>query len=152
MASQNQGYVSDSKTSDSFSDADENQPLASQPAPQRRPRPSRPAGSRRPMRRAPPQQQQGQQAPQQQQSGPLAPVNQVLGEKGIDSVGQTAGGLTSGATNTLGNVGSTALQQQGGEKDKEGGKDTLKLRLDLNLDVEITLKARIHGDLELSLL
>jgi hypothetical protein len=34
----------------------------------------------------------------------------------------------------------------------EGRDDALRLRLDLNLDVEITLKARIHGDLELALL
>ncbi|KAK6863728.1 hypothetical protein PG995_000256 [Apiospora arundinis] len=41
-------------------------------------------------------------------------------------------------------------QQQGGGG---GGKsDTLKLRLDLNLEVEVTLKARIHGDLTLALL
>ncbi|KAI0156701.1 hypothetical protein GGR52DRAFT_565994 [Hypoxylon sp. FL1284] len=41
-------------------------------------------------------------------------------------------------------------QQQGGG---DGGKsDTLKLRLDLNLEVEVTLKARIHGDLTLALL
>ncbi|KAI1456698.1 hypothetical protein F4805DRAFT_458487 [Annulohypoxylon moriforme] len=38
-------------------------------------------------------------------------------------------------------------QDQGG-----GGKsDTLRLRLDLNLEVEVTLKARIHGDLTLAL-
>ena len=68
---------------------------------------------------------------------------------GIDSVGQTAQGLTNGVTNTLGNVAGGALDKQG----EGGGKsDTLKLRLDLNLDIEITLKARIHGDLELALL
>lgn len=31
-------------------------------------------------------------------------------------------------------------------------KDTLRLRLELNLDVEITLQAKIRGDLELALL
>ena len=40
------------------------------------------------------------------------------------------------------------MQQQG----KDGGKNPLKLRLDLNLEVEVTLKARIHGDLTLALL
>ncbi|KIY72676.1 hypothetical protein CYLTODRAFT_19350 [Cylindrobasidium torrendii FP15055 ss-10] len=31
-------------------------------------------------------------------------------------------------------------------------KDTLKLRLDINLDIEVTIKAKIHGDVTLSLL
>ena len=65
-------------------------------------------------------------------------------------VGETAGNLVNGVTGTLGNVAGGAVnnQQQGG-----GGKsDTLRLRLDLNLEVEVTLKARIHGDLELALL
>ncbi|KAJ3757809.1 hypothetical protein F5880DRAFT_1616180 [Lentinula raphanica] len=31
-------------------------------------------------------------------------------------------------------------------------KDTLKLRLDLNLDVAVEIKARVHGDLTLTLL
>ncbi|KAF8916502.1 hypothetical protein CPB85DRAFT_1432180 [Mucidula mucida] len=35
---------------------------------------------------------------------------------------------------------------------QESGKDTLKLRLDLNLDVEVTIKAKVHGDVTLSLL
>jgi hypothetical protein len=79
--------------------------------------------------------------------GPLGGVDELAG---LDGVGETAQGLTSGVTNTLGNVAGTAVQNQG-----DGGgakKDTLKLRLDLNLDIEITLKARIHGDLELALL
>ncbi|KAK0227857.1 hypothetical protein IW262DRAFT_1455052 [Armillaria fumosa] len=32
------------------------------------------------------------------------------------------------------------------------GKDTLKLRLELNLAVDISIKARVHGDVTLSLL
>lgn len=34
----------------------------------------------------------------------------------------------------------------------DGGDKPLKLRLDLNLDAEVTLKAKIHGDITLSLL
>lgn len=58
-------------------------------------------------------------------------------------------GAVDGVSNALGSVAGQALdgQQQGG-----GKSDTLRLRLDLNLDIEITLKARIHGDLELALL
>lgn len=37
--------------------------------------------------------------------------------------------------------------QGGGEKN-----ESLKLRLDLNLDVEVTIKAKVHGDVTLSLL
>ncbi|AEO55604.1 hypothetical protein MYCTH_2299605 [Thermothelomyces thermophilus ATCC 42464] len=65
----------------------------------------------------------------------------------FDNVQNTAGGLVNSATGALGSVAGNAVQQ------KDGGKrDTLRLRLDLNLDVEITLKAKIHGDLELALL
>lgn len=68
----------------------------------------------------------------------------------LDNVQNTAGGLVNSATGALGGVAGNAVQQQG---QKDGGKsDTLRLRLDLNLDVEITLKAKIHGDLELALL
>lgn len=38
------------------------------------------------------------------------------------------------------------------QQQQEKKKDPMKLRLDLNLDIEVTLKARIHGDLELALL
>jgi hypothetical protein len=83
-----------------------------------------------------------------QQGGPLGGAG-LDNLAGLDSVGQTAQGVTGGVTNTLGNVAGGALDN----KNEGGGKsDTLKLRLDLNLDVEITLKARIHGDLELALL
>jgi hypothetical protein len=40
----------------------------------------------------------------------------------------------------------------GGGDDEPGGDTPIKLRLDLNLDIEITIKASIHGDLTLSLL
>ncbi|KAJ3727861.1 hypothetical protein C8R42DRAFT_349064 [Lentinula raphanica] len=36
--------------------------------------------------------------------------------------------------------------------DQGGGDEPLKLRLDLNLDVAVEVKARVHGDLTLSLL
>ncbi|KAL8369558.1 hypothetical protein RB595_000066 [Gaeumannomyces hyphopodioides] len=65
---------------------------------------------------------------------------------GLDGVGQAAGGLVGGATNTLGGVAGQAVDSGGGKS------DTLRLRLDLNLEVEITLKAKIHGDLTLALL
>ncbi|KAH7118467.1 hypothetical protein EDB81DRAFT_861947 [Dactylonectria macrodidyma] len=81
---------------------------------------------------------------QQQQSGPLDQLP-VAGD-----VGNTLNNTLGDGSNTLGNVGNNAVQQQG---DDDGGKnDTLRLRLDLNLDLEIQLKARIHGDLELALL
>ena len=48
------------------------------------------------------------------------------------------------------------LLQKGGNQDQVGGgsqkKDALKLRLDLNLDIEVTIKAKVHGDVTLSLL
>ncbi|KAK4514377.1 uncharacterized protein ATC70_001970 [Mucor velutinosus] len=50
-------------------------------------------------------------------------------------------------------IGGGQQQQQGGGGG--GGKDgqqPLSLRLDLNLEVEITLKARVHGDVTLALL
>jgi hypothetical protein len=69
--------------------------------------------------------------------------------KTLEDVSKTANGLVNSASTTLGNVSSTALQTDAGKQQKS---DTLRLRLDLNLDVEITLKAKIHGDLELALL
>merc|ERR1712000_424718 len=59
-----------------------------------------------------------------------------------DGVGETADNALSSVSNTLGSVGGQALnKQQGGDEEEEsggGGKsDTLRLRLDLNLDVEI---------------
>ncbi|KAF7983037.1 hypothetical protein HWV62_24692 [Athelia sp. TMB] len=44
-------------------------------------------------------------------------------------------------------------QQQPVQQQDDGGKaDTLKLRLDLNLSVEVKVTAKLHGDLTLSLL
>jgi hypothetical protein len=75
----------------------------------------------------------------------LVPVSGAL-----DSVTDTATGLVNTAGETLQGATGSALSNQGGKQGNN--KDTLRLRLDLNLDVEITLKARIHGDLELALL
>ncbi|OIW32541.1 hypothetical protein CONLIGDRAFT_678931 [Coniochaeta ligniaria NRRL 30616] len=83
---------------------------------------------------------------QQQQKGGSGPLDNLA----LDSVQNTAGGLVNGVTGTLGNVAGNAVQNQGGGD--KGKSDTLRLRLDLNLDIEITLKAKIHGDLELALL
>ncbi|KAJ6465291.1 hypothetical protein C8R45DRAFT_1173706 [Mycena sanguinolenta] len=54
-------------------------------------------------------------------------------------------------------TGGGGLQQQGGGGLQGGGegqqkKDAFKLRLDLNLDVDVQIKARVHGDVTLSLL
>lgn len=85
------------------------------------------------------QQQPGQQL-QRASNGELLPVGGVT---------DTATGLADSAGQTLSNVAGSAL---GDNKKGDEKSDTLRLRLDLNLDVEITLKARIHGDLELALL
>ncbi|KXX72933.1 hypothetical protein MMYC01_200921 [Madurella mycetomatis] len=85
---------------------------------------------------------EGEERNQRQQRG--GPLDNLA----LDNVQNTAGGLVNSATGALGGVAGNAVDQKGG-----GGKsDTLRLRLDLNLDVEITLKAKIHGDLELALL
>src|SRR5437762_886885 len=64
-------------------------------------------------------------------------LNRTSGE-----VAGTAQGLTQTAGQTMANVSGSALATT-----ESGKKDTLRLRLDLNLDLEVTLKARIHGDL-----
>ncbi|KII90248.1 hypothetical protein PLICRDRAFT_124140 [Plicaturopsis crispa FD-325 SS-3] len=45
-------------------------------------------------------------------------------------------------------------QQQGQQKEEDGGGggDAMSLRLDLNLDVWLELKAKVHGDVTLALL
>ncbi|KAL8289025.1 hypothetical protein RB600_004463 [Gaeumannomyces tritici] len=90
----------------------------------------------------PPPRRRQMQRKKKQQQGPL----DLAGLDGLGGVGQTAGGLVGGVTNTLGGVAGQAVDNGGGKS------DTLRLRLDLNLEVEITLKAKIHGDLELALL
>jgi hypothetical protein len=77
---------------------------------------------------------------------------------GLPAVGEvedTTRGLTKTAGGVVNQVGNTTgqLTGGGGEKKEETGSDKpLKLRLDVNLDVEITLEARVHGDLTLALL
>ncbi|CEG71635.1 hypothetical protein RMATCC62417_07338 [Rhizopus microsporus] len=61
----------------------------------------------------------------------------VKGDDTLGSVADTVDGVLGGG------------QQQSGKK---GSDHPLSLRLDLNLDVEITLKARVHGDVTLALL
>ncbi|THU88251.1 hypothetical protein K435DRAFT_969570 [Dendrothele bispora CBS 962.96] len=68
---------------------------------------------------------------QQQQRGPRS-------RGAVDTVGKTAGAVAGGGGNEDG--------------DDDMGDKPLKLRLDLNLDVAVELKARVHGDLTLSLL
>lgn len=48
----------------------------------------------------------------------------------------------------------TPSEQQGmpPEGGQGPGKDMLKLRLDINLDVDLRISARVHGDVTLSLL
>jgi len=75
----------------------------------------------------------------------LQPVSE-LGNEVSKATGQVTD-TVSGATGAVSGVASGLTGGGGGQK-----KDTLRLRLDLNLDIEVTLKARIHGDLELALL
>jgi hypothetical protein len=65
----------------------------------------------------------------------------------VGGVTKTATGAVDKAGDTVGNA--TGALTGGGEKK---GDDTLSLRLDLNLDVYVKLKAKVHGDLTLSLL
>ena len=68
----------------------------------------------------------------------------------VDELQDTVGGVTKTATGAVDTIGNTAGALTGhGEKK---GEDTLSLRLDLNLDVYVKLKAKVHGDLTLSLL
>ncbi|THU82634.1 hypothetical protein K435DRAFT_872116 [Dendrothele bispora CBS 962.96] len=102
--------------------------------------------------RGPPQQQQ-QRGPrrrgQRRNNGGLTDIgelddttNQVgqvarTGKGAVDTVGKTAGAVAGGGDE---------------DGDDDMGDKPLKLRLDLNLDVAVELKARVHGDLTLSLL
>ncbi|KAJ3996064.1 hypothetical protein F5050DRAFT_179505 [Lentinula boryana] len=76
------------------------------------------------------------------------------GLPGVEEVEDTGRQITNTAQNAVGQAGQVA----GGEKKQNddegggGGDKPLKLRLDLNLDVAVELKARVHGDLTLSLL
>ncbi|THU82361.1 hypothetical protein K435DRAFT_971985 [Dendrothele bispora CBS 962.96] len=103
----------------------------------------------------PPQQQQQQQCGprrrgQRRNNGGLPDTGEL--DDTTNQVGQVAR-TGKGAVDT---VGKTAGALAGGGGDEDGDDDMgdkpLKLRLDLNLDVAVELKARVHGDLTLSLL
>ncbi|KAH7878963.1 uncharacterized protein C8R40DRAFT_1066706 [Lentinula edodes] len=75
------------------------------------------------------------------------------GLPGVEEIEDTGNQVANTAKNAVGQVGQVA---GGGKKQDDdegsGGDKPLKLRLDLNLDVAVELKARVHGDLTLSLL
>jgi acyl-CoA synthetase (NDP forming) len=76
----------------------------------------------------------------------------VGGLPAFDQVEDTGRAVTKTAPGAVNKVGETAGQAVG-DDDKEEGKDqAISLRLDLNLDVYVKLKAKIHGDLTLQLL
>jgi hypothetical protein len=109
---------------------------------------------------APPPPRQKKKRSKKQKGGPLGgglPTD-ALGDipgQALDTVTDTVGGAVDSVGDTVGGVGDAVGGVvggiAGGEK-KDEGKDTLRLRLDLNLEIEVTLKARIHGDLTLALL
>ena len=80
----------------------------------------------------------------------------------LDEVGDLTNGVTQPVNNAVGTVKGAAGAVSGvadgltggGEKKKGGKSDNgaLSLRLDLNLELEVTLTAKLHGDLTLSLL
>ncbi|KAJ3844573.1 hypothetical protein F5878DRAFT_720563 [Lentinula raphanica] len=76
------------------------------------------------------------------------------GLPGVEEVEDTGNQVANTARNTIGQVGQVAGGGKKQDDDDEGGSGDkpLKLRLDLNLDVAVELKARVHGDLTLSLL
>ncbi|KAF7972914.1 hypothetical protein HWV62_16560 [Athelia sp. TMB] len=79
----------------------------------------------------------------------------------LDEVGDLTNGVTQPVNNAVGTVKGAAGAVSGvadgltGGGEKKGGKSdngALSLRLDLNLELEVTLTAKLHGDLTLSLL
>lgn len=66
----------------------------------------------------------------------------------VDNAFKTAGGVIDKAKGTVGQV----TGGGGGDKKEGGGNKPVSLRLDLNLEAEVVLKASLHGDLTLSLL
>ncbi|KAF9447320.1 hypothetical protein P691DRAFT_782565 [Macrolepiota fuliginosa MF-IS2] len=65
----------------------------------------------------------------------------------VEGVGREVANTASGAVDTVGGAASSVAGSGGGSGDKP-----LKLRLDLNLDADIRLTAKVHGDITLSLL
>jgi len=74
------------------------------------------------------------------------------GLPGVEEVEDTGNQLANTAQNTVGQVAGGGNQKKDDDEEGSGGDKPLKLRLDLNLDVAVELKARVHGDLTLSLL
>ncbi|KAK7037820.1 hypothetical protein VNI00_010781 [Paramarasmius palmivorus] len=76
-------------------------------------------------------------------------------DDGAGDVGKQVANAAGGGLRTL-DEGDEGGGQPGGGEQPGGGGDSgskpLKIRLDLNLDVAVELKAKVHGDLSLSLL
>ncbi|XP_006457612.1 hypothetical protein AGABI2DRAFT_181760 [Agaricus bisporus var. bisporus H97] len=66
-----------------------------------------------------------------------------------ESTGREVAETGGGAVQKSGDSGGAAAQE---DKPSGGGDKPLKLRLDLNLDADIRLTAKVHGDVTLSLL
>ncbi|KAI3618058.1 hypothetical protein WG66_005741, partial [Moniliophthora roreri] len=112
------------------------------------------AGSEADSDAAPARQQQGNRRRRRQGGGGGLPGVDEVGDLGkqVGNVGDTAKGAVDQVGNTVGGL-AGGNKEGGGEGEEGGGGDKpLKLRLDLNLDVAVELKAKVHGDLTLSLL
>ncbi|KAI9498883.1 hypothetical protein BDB00DRAFT_866951 [Zychaea mexicana] len=96
--------------------------------------------ARRQRRRSAHSRRESRAEPQQQQPSVRPPPVDSLNQS-IEEVGDTAGQLA----NTAADIDKPRVPPSDYD-------DALKLRLDLNLDAEITLKAKLHGDVTLSLL
>ncbi|KAF9066957.1 hypothetical protein BDP27DRAFT_1423385 [Rhodocollybia butyracea] len=73
----------------------------------------------------------------------------------VGGVGNTVGDTVGGTVDTVGGAVGGAVDAVGGVVDGLAGvvgDKPLKLQLELNLDVAVELKARVHGDLTISLL
>ncbi|KAL0066909.1 hypothetical protein AAF712_006104 [Marasmius tenuissimus] len=72
----------------------------------------------------------------------------------VDDTGKQVSNTAKGAVDTVGNTvgGLVGSKAEGDDEGGGSGDKPLKLRLDLNLDVVVELKAKVHGDLTLSLL
>lgn len=77
--------------------------------------------------------------------------NEGQGLPAVDEIEDTGKQVTNTASNAVDTVGKTAGAVTGGGKEDDDS-NPLKLRLDLNLDADIRLTAKIHGDVTLSLL
>lgn len=70
----------------------------------------------------------------------------------VDEIDDTGRQVANTAQNAVSTVGDTAGAVVGGGSSEKGSDKPLKLRLDLNLDADIRLTAKVHGDVTLSLL